>query len=63
MINNLTDLSELEMLSTIGGLNDKAVLHTVGGAAALITSIALGQPVGVVYSCFEIGYHMTRIFD
>lgn len=63
MQKNLIDLSYIEMLSTIGGIDDKAVLNTACSIAALVASISLGQPVGIVYSCFEIGYNATKIFD
>ena len=45
-----------------GGFDGGAEVSTVGGAAAVVTGIASGQPWAVVAGCLVVGYNIARIF-
>ena len=56
------NLSEEELQVISGGFDGGAAVSTVGGAAAVVTGVASGQPWAVVAGCLIVGYNIARIF-
>ena len=56
-------LSYIELENIYGGLNWKAALDTVVGAAAVCGGIVSGNPIAIVGGCFETGYAIGQIFN